>query len=305
MTETAVNDDHHSARLIQKVFGHSDLYAILEVDRTASSVAIKKAYIRAALKHHPDKGGEKETFQALCLAHAILGDEERRKVYDEQGLVNDCFDDDNDNVSGGGGEGNEKSFAYWYDYFRKLTPAVTIESIDNLQMSYVGSEEERNDIITAYQTQNGDLFKVMDCILFAEKGTERHIIEIIDDVIEEGLIKSTKKYRLTKAKALETVDKNERKNNNNKKKKNVKAKGVEEEEEEEEKAQDLALLIRNRQKSRAAALGSILAKYGGDAAIEEEEAEEDNENDDDKEEEEARATTSRSSKRRRPNPKKK
>lgn len=294
MSETAVNDDHHSARLIQKVFGHRDLYSILQVDRQASAAVIKKAYIRAALKHHPDKGGEKETFQALCLVHRILSDEERRKVYDEEGLVDDCFEDDEYGSSGGGGgEGNnEKSFAYWYEYFRKLTPAVTMESIDNLQMSYVGSEEERVDIMTAYKTQNGDLFKIMDYVLFAEKGTERHIIEIIDKLIEEGLIQSVKKYRVTKAKALEAVDKTERK----KKKKDAKGKGVEEEEEEEEQAQDLALLIRNRQKSRAATLGSILAKYGGDAGMEEE---------DDQEVEEERATaTSRSSKRRRPNPKK-
>lgn len=37
-------------------------YDILEVERGADDATIKKAYKRAALVHHPDKGGSDEMF---------------------------------------------------------------------------------------------------------------------------------------------------------------------------------------------------------------------------------------------------
>ena len=37
-------------------------YDELEIERTVDEVAIKKAYKRAALVHHPDKGGSDEQF---------------------------------------------------------------------------------------------------------------------------------------------------------------------------------------------------------------------------------------------------
>jgi len=35
-------------------------YNILEVDKSASDVIIKKAFRKQAMKHHPDKGGDAE-----------------------------------------------------------------------------------------------------------------------------------------------------------------------------------------------------------------------------------------------------
>ena len=35
-------------------------YNILEVDRSASDVIIKKAFRKQAMKHHPDRGGDAE-----------------------------------------------------------------------------------------------------------------------------------------------------------------------------------------------------------------------------------------------------
>jgi curved DNA-binding protein CbpA len=40
----------------------SNYYDILGVSRDASSDDIKKAYKKAALSHHPDKGGDPEKF---------------------------------------------------------------------------------------------------------------------------------------------------------------------------------------------------------------------------------------------------
>ena len=53
----------------------ADYYALLGVPRDADAAAIKKAYKKAALKHHPDKqGGDEDTFKKLVGSpHPIEG----------------------------------------------------------------------------------------------------------------------------------------------------------------------------------------------------------------------------------------
>jgi DnaJ family protein A protein 2 len=63
----------------------TELYETLEVSPTASQAEIKKAYRKLALIHHPDKGGNQETFKKITAAHEILSDEEKRQVYDTHG----------------------------------------------------------------------------------------------------------------------------------------------------------------------------------------------------------------------------
>jgi molecular chaperone DnaJ len=66
-----------------------DLYEILGVARTASTDEIKKAYRKLARKHHPDlnRGSKQaeERFKEVSLAHDVLSDPEKRKLYDEFG----------------------------------------------------------------------------------------------------------------------------------------------------------------------------------------------------------------------------
>lgn len=59
-----------------------DYYNILGLSRNASQDDIKQAYRKLASKHHPDKGGDTAEFQKIQAAYAVLGDEQKRKEYD-------------------------------------------------------------------------------------------------------------------------------------------------------------------------------------------------------------------------------
>lgn len=65
-----------------------DLYGVLGVAKDASQQDIKKAYRQLAQKYHPDKSpGEanEQRFKDVAGAYEVLGDEKRRKLYDEFG----------------------------------------------------------------------------------------------------------------------------------------------------------------------------------------------------------------------------
>jgi curved DNA-binding protein len=66
-----------------------DLYATLGVPRDADADAIKKAYRKLAGQLHPDKNpGDKkkeERFKHVNHAYDVLGDDKKRKLYDEFG----------------------------------------------------------------------------------------------------------------------------------------------------------------------------------------------------------------------------
>jgi curved DNA-binding protein CbpA len=63
------------------------LYDDLGVDPDAAHEEIKAAYRKAARKHHPDKGGDKEQFQKISEAWDVLGDASKRVLYDKTGAV--------------------------------------------------------------------------------------------------------------------------------------------------------------------------------------------------------------------------
>ncbi|CAG8259490.1 unnamed protein product [Penicillium nalgiovense] len=66
------------------------LYDALSVKPDATQDEIKKAYRKAALKHHPDKNKDNpkaaERFKDVSQAYEVLSDPEKRKVYDQFGL---------------------------------------------------------------------------------------------------------------------------------------------------------------------------------------------------------------------------
>lgn len=61
------------------------LYTVLGVPKDCPQKDLRKAYLRKAAKMHPDKGGDADKFKELQKAYDILGQEEKRALYDEYG----------------------------------------------------------------------------------------------------------------------------------------------------------------------------------------------------------------------------
>eukprot|EP00571_Detonula_confervacea_P015924 CAMPEP_0172304690 /NCGR_PEP_ID=MMETSP1058-20130122/6072_1 /TAXON_ID=83371 /ORGANISM="Detonula confervacea, Strain CCMP 353" /LENGTH=414 /DNA_ID=CAMNT_0013016035 /DNA_START=62 /DNA_END=1306 /DNA_ORIENTATION=- len=86
----------------------SKLYETLGVEKDADEKAIKKAYRKLAVKHHPDKGGDEHKFKEVSAAYEVLSDKETREKYDKYGL--EGLSDE----GGGGGQSQEDLFSMFF-----------------------------------------------------------------------------------------------------------------------------------------------------------------------------------------------
>lgn len=78
-----------------------DYYEVLGVSKDASADEIKKAFRKAAVKHHPDKeGGDEAKFKEANEAYDVLKDQQKRQRYDQFGHAGVG------GASGGAGGGN-------------------------------------------------------------------------------------------------------------------------------------------------------------------------------------------------------
>lgn len=75
---------------------NTKLYDVLGVSCNASQDDIKKAYKKLAMKYHPDKcldvnekGTNEAKFKEIQEAYSVLGDEEKRQMYDRFGTITD------------------------------------------------------------------------------------------------------------------------------------------------------------------------------------------------------------------------
>lgn len=89
-----------------------DYYQILGVERNADAASIKKAYRQLAMKFHPDRNpGDKaaeEKFKEAARAYEVLGNDEKRTLYDRYGEAG---------VSGQSGFGGGQGFHDVNDIF--------------------------------------------------------------------------------------------------------------------------------------------------------------------------------------------
>jgi curved DNA-binding protein CbpA len=68
----------------------TDLYSTLDIPASAAQAEIKRAYRKAAKRHHPDTPtGSQEAFQKLTRAYLVLSDPARREKYDRTGDIDE------------------------------------------------------------------------------------------------------------------------------------------------------------------------------------------------------------------------
>ncbi|KAL8041510.1 hypothetical protein ABFX02_10G169600 [Erythranthe guttata] len=220
------------------------LYEILGVDKAATQQEIKKAYHKLALRLHPDKNPDdeeaKEKFQQLQQVISILGDEEKRAVYDQTGCVDDA-DLAGDVIQ------NLRTF------FRAMFKKVTEVDIEEFEANYRGSDSEKKDLLELYEKLKGDMGKLFCCMLCSDPMLDSHRYkDIIDEAISAGDLKSTKAYDKWAKKVSKTKPPTSPLRRRKKSKKN---------------SEDLYAIIAQRQTERKGKIDSMFStlvqKYGG------------------------------------------
>ena len=70
-------------RASSRTFSH---YDTLGVASNASTKEIKKAYFELSKRFHPDSasGGHERRFREVVEAYSVLGNEQKRRIYDEK-----------------------------------------------------------------------------------------------------------------------------------------------------------------------------------------------------------------------------
>lgn len=251
-----------------------DPYAVLELAKEASAEDVKKAYRKLALKHHPgtccsvllhygianiitdkvaeeDKEAANKFFQEVAFAYAVLSDERRRARYDRTGSTAETLEDDDE--------------FDWLKFYRaQFEDIVNEDAIKNIANEYKGSNEEREDIINAYDEGKGSLEYIYGQVMLSDiLVDDDRFRKIIDEEIARGTIESFPAYNResdsTRQKAKDAEQK--RRDAFDKREAEKEAKEVASKPEGKSKAKskkksggdmsDLAAMIQQRQMSRA------------------------------------------------------
>ncbi len=141
------------------------------------------------MKIHPDKNQEdkqaSEKFNKLHEAYKLLLDDEKRKVYDETGEIDDKLDINLENT---------------YMYFRDIYPTITKNDIENFSENYIGSEMEKEDLIDFYNSYDGDMKGLLENIPLSSNESVKRYLHIYDELFKEKILVKNKSFTNTRNK---------------------------------------------------------------------------------------------------------
>ncbi|GAD93416.1 DnaJ domain protein [Paecilomyces variotii No. 5] len=257
----------HDEELIEDPPSSINPYEVLGVEEKATADEIKSAYRKKALKHHPDKAQPEQRdeahkkFQEIAFAYAILSDERRRRRYDLTGNTSETLDLEDDDFN-------------WTEFYREqFSGMIDSSAIEKFKKEYQGSDEERRDLLAAFERHKGRMDLVYETVMLSSiLDDDERFRSIIDDAIQKKEVTAWGEYanepqeardrRLEQArkeaaeaeelgKELGVEEKGGKGRGKGRKKKATKADD-----------NDLVALIQQRQKSRAANFFDDLeAKY--------------------------------------------
>ncbi|BFZ56706.1 hypothetical protein PYCC9005_003754 [Savitreella phatthalungensis] len=175
-----------------------DAYAILgispeQLDTQDGERKLKSAYRRAALRVHPDKrpATEREAaeddFKRIALAYATLSNPRRRARYDRTGSMEEIQDADDEDFD-------------WATFFdQQYASVVDAEAIEKARAEYVGSEEERADVLRAYKRRKGDWHKLFCDVMFSvelEEADELRFRRYVEDAFSTGELSAKERFEI-------------------------------------------------------------------------------------------------------------
>lgn len=128
-------------------------------------------------------------FQSIAFAYAILSDPARRKRYDATGSTSESIVDS---------EGFN-----WSDFYREqFQEAISEDAINKFAAKYKGSDEEKDDILVAYEKYKGNMDSIYQTVMLSDVlADDERFRRIIDEAIESGDVEAYKAYTKESAKS--------------------------------------------------------------------------------------------------------
>lgn len=172
--------------LCKKYFETNDFYEVLKVDRDANEKQIKKAYHKLSLIIHPDRVNVEEKveatekFKILSKIYYILSDDDKRKIYNENGYRDDDYviEEDFDWMT------------FWKSKFKK----ITVEDLDTCKETYIGSPLEAEDLKKAYLESKGDMDIILESVPFTNCEDEPRLKEMVKEWIAKDEVPEYKLF---------------------------------------------------------------------------------------------------------------
>lgn len=152
----------------------TDLYKVLEVERSAPIQEIKANFYRLARIHHPDRVDDaqkeiaKEKFNLLHQAYSILSNPDTKTRYDD-GDLRILF---------------EKTSDKWKHFMR----IIDSKDIELARQKYQGTEAEESDIVREIVIGKGSITHLNNVLPFMRFEDEPRIVQLIKRSIALGKI---------------------------------------------------------------------------------------------------------------------